>query len=168
VFTEARLRLSVPFRNMLDYFTARNWQILAQPPSWKVVPVGCWRLLILIHRIRNYSLYLGTISAISNLREQVMPWWQGTQLIWIKWLNRLINQLSNFMGFESRQGQVFSLLHVVQTGSGFHPTSCPMGTGGSFLGGKEVGTWSWLITSNYSEVKKMWIYICTPPYAFTA
>jgi hypothetical protein len=33
--------------------------------------------------------------------------------------------------FESREGQEFSL-HVVQTGSGVHPTSYPMGTGDSF------------------------------------
>jgi hypothetical protein len=33
-------------------------------------------------------------------------------------------------------GQKFSLLHVVQTGFGVHPTSYPMGTGGSFPVGK--------------------------------
>jgi hypothetical protein len=33
-------------------------------------------------------------------------------------------------GFDSRQGQDFSLLHNVQTGSGAHPASYPMGTGG--------------------------------------
>jgi hypothetical protein len=38
--------------------------------------------------------------------------------------------------FESRWGQEFSLLHVVQTGSGVHLTPYPMGTGGSFPGGK--------------------------------
>jgi hypothetical protein len=35
--------------------------------------------------------------------------------------------------------QDFSLLHSVQTGSGAHPASYPMGTGGSFPGGKAVG-----------------------------
>jgi hypothetical protein len=30
----------------------------------------------------------------------------------------------------------FSLLHVVQTDSGVHPASYPMGTGGSFSGVK--------------------------------
>jgi hypothetical protein len=30
----------------------------------------------------------------------------------------------------------FSVLHVVQTGSGVHPTSYPMGTGAFLLGGK--------------------------------
>jgi hypothetical protein len=33
----------------------------------------------------------------------------------------------------------FSLLHVVQTGSGVHPTSYLMGTGGSFPGDKAAG-----------------------------
>jgi hypothetical protein len=33
----------------------------------------------------------------------------------------------------------FSLLHVFQTCSGAHPASYPMGTGGSFPGGKAAG-----------------------------
>jgi hypothetical protein len=31
-----------------------------------------------------------------------------------------------------RQGKEFSFLHVVKIGSGVHPASYPMGTGGSF------------------------------------
>jgi hypothetical protein len=42
--------------------------------------------------------------------------------------------------FESRWGQEFSLLRVVQTGSGVYSTSYPMCTGGSFPGGKAAGT----------------------------
>jgi hypothetical protein len=38
--------------------------------------------------------------------------------------------------------------HVVQTGSGAHPASYPMGTWGSFPGGKAAGTWSWPLTSS--------------------
>jgi hypothetical protein len=41
--------------------------------------------------------------------------------------------------FESRYVQEFPLLNVVQTGSGVHPTSCLMSTGGSFPGGKAAG-----------------------------
>jgi hypothetical protein len=37
--------------------------------------------------------------------------------------------------FESRWGQEFSVLQIVQTGAEVHPTY-PMGTGGSFPGGK--------------------------------
>jgi hypothetical protein len=40
---------------------------------------------------------------------------------------------------ESQQGQEFSLLHIVQTSSGVHPSSSPMGTGGSFPWGKAAG-----------------------------
>jgi hypothetical protein len=45
-------------------------------------------------------------------------------------------------------GQEFSPPHVVQTGSGVHPTSYPMRTGGSFPGGKAAGVWNWPLTSN--------------------
>jgi len=38
---------------------------------------------------------------------------------------------------------VHTLRHCVQT----HPASNPMGNGGSFSGGKAVGTWSWPFTS---------------------
>jgi hypothetical protein len=41
--------------------------------------------------------------------------------------------------FESQWAQEFSLLQIVQTGSEVHPTSYPMGTGGSFPGGKAAG-----------------------------
>jgi hypothetical protein len=36
-------------------------------------------------------------------------------------------------------GKEFSLLQIVQTPSEVHPTSYPMGTGGSFPGGKAAG-----------------------------
>jgi hypothetical protein len=42
--------------------------------------------------------------------------------------------------FESQEGKKFSLLHMVQTDSGGHPTAYKMGTGGSFPGGKAAGT----------------------------
>jgi hypothetical protein len=41
--------------------------------------------------------------------------------------------------FEYWKGQEFSLLHIVQTGSGAHPASYPMGSGGSFPGVKWQG-----------------------------
>jgi hypothetical protein len=36
----------------------------------------------------------------------------------------------------------FSLLYSVQTDSGAHSASYPMGAGGYFPGGKAVGVWS--------------------------
>jgi hypothetical protein len=47
-----------------------------------------------------------------------------------------------------KEGQKFSLLHSVQTGSEAHPASYPMGTGGSFPGGKAAAAWGWPLTSN--------------------
>jgi hypothetical protein len=41
----------------------------------------------------------------------------------------------------------FSLHHRVQNVSGAHPASYPMGTRGSFPGGKAAGAWSWPLTS---------------------
>jgi len=32
--------------------------------------------------------------------------------------------------------------------SGIHPASYPIGIGGSFLGSKAAGAWSWIFTSN--------------------
>jgi hypothetical protein len=40
----------------------------------------------------------------------------------------------------------FSLCHRVQNGFGAHPASYPMGTRGSFPGGKAGGAWSWPLT----------------------
>jgi hypothetical protein len=63
-------------------------------------------------------------------------------------------------------GEYFSLLHVVETGSGAHPASYPMGNLGPFGGCKapvrEVE--HSFLTSD--EVKKAWIYTSTPPYVF--
>jgi hypothetical protein len=46
-----------------------------------------------------------------------------------------------------------------------HSASYSIGTGGSFPKGKAAGAWSW---PDSAEIKKMWIYTSTPPYAFTA
>jgi hypothetical protein len=65
--------------------------------------------------------------------------------------------------FKSRQCQEFSLLHVVQTGSGVHSPSYPITTGGSFPRGEAEHS-----PLANAEDKKMWIYISTPTYAFMA
>jgi len=41
----------------------------------------------------------------------------------------------------------FSLWHCAQTGSGAHPASYLMCTGGPFPGFKVAGLWSWPLTS---------------------
>jgi hypothetical protein len=61
-----------------------------------------------------------------------------------------------------------SILHVVQTGSGVHPTSYPIGTGGSFSGIKQLEHEADNSPPFSVEVKKMYVYTFTLPYAFMA
>jgi hypothetical protein len=58
------------------------------------------------------------------------------------YLSRYINWAEE-PGFDSMQGQeIFSPLHVVHTGSTAHTAFYPMGTGGSFPGGRAAGALS--------------------------
>jgi hypothetical protein len=61
-----------------------------------------------------------------------------------------------------------SLLHNVQTGSGVHPTSYKMGTGGSFPGIERQGREADHSPPTSAEFKKMWNYTSTPLYVFMA
>jgi hypothetical protein len=70
--------------------------------------------------------------------------------------------------FGSLYCKEFSLLHVVDTGSGVHPTSYPIDTGGSFPGDKAPGREADHSPPTSADVKKVWIYTSTPPYAFMA
>jgi hypothetical protein len=59
----------------------------------------------------------------------------------------------------------FCLQHIVQTGSGAHPASYPMGMGEIFLEDKVAG-----LTTHLQVVpmprKCGWVYACTAPCAF--
>jgi hypothetical protein len=70
-------------------------------------------------------------------------------------------------GRSSSHGRGKNFLHIVQTGSGVHPASYPMGTGGSLPGGKAAEARSYLPPIS-AKVKKTWIYISIPPYTFMA
>jgi hypothetical protein len=61
-------------------------------------------------------------------------------------------------------GKRFSLLHVVQTDSGVHPASYPMGKGGSLPVCKAARAWSWPLTSIYCQGQEWWSYTSTSPY----
>jgi hypothetical protein len=63
----------------------------------------------------------------------------------------------------------FSLHHRFQDGSGAHQASYPMGTRGSFPGGKAAGVWSWPPTFIYCRGQRMRGAIPpVPQYAFIA
>jgi hypothetical protein len=60
----------------------------------------------------------------------------------------------------------FSLLHVVQAGSGVQPASCPMGTGALSPGVKRQGREADHSPPSNADVTKTCIYTSIPPYAF--
>jgi hypothetical protein len=64
--------------------------------------------------------------------------------------------------FESQYGQEFSLLHVVQTGSGAKP---PIQLVPGALSPRREADHS---PPTSADVKNTWIYTSTPPYAFMA
>jgi hypothetical protein len=66
--------------------------------------------------------------------------------------------------FESRQGQNFSPLHVVQTYYGVQPAAYSMSTVGFFLGDKAAGRKTDQSSPTSAEVKNTWVYIPTLPY----
>jgi hypothetical protein len=78
--------------------------------------------------------------------------------------------LEDYGGGSSRPDSVkkFSLLRIVQTGSGVHPTSYKMGTAGSIPGVKRQGREADHSPPTSAEVKKMWNYTSTPLYVFMA
>jgi hypothetical protein len=96
--------------------------------------VGTLRYLIFI-------ISLGLISKVKNLLKYNSR-------------NSSVGTATNY-GLDDRMNGVripagagdFSLRHRVQTGSGAHQVSYPVGTGGSFPGGKAAGAWSWPLTS---------------------
>jgi hypothetical protein len=55
---------------------------------------------------------------------------------------------------------------LVPAGSGVHPTSYPMGTGALSPGVRRQRREADHSPPTSAEVKKMWIYTSTPPYAF--
>jgi hypothetical protein len=59
-------------------------------------------------------------------------------------------------------------LQIVQTDSEVHPTFFPMGTGALSPWVKRTGREVDHSPPTSAEVKKMWIYTSTPPYAFMA
>jgi hypothetical protein len=65
-------------------------------------------------------------------------------------------------------GQEFSLLYAVQTGSGAHPASYPMGKAALSPGIKRPGRETDHSPPTSSEVKKTWVYTSTFPYVFMA
>jgi hypothetical protein len=73
--------------------------------------------------------------------------------------------LHNWGSIRSRSREVyFSLHHHIQTTSGTHPVSYPMGTGGSFPEDKQLGHEAAHSRPSSPKIKNVWSYTSTPPY----
>jgi hypothetical protein len=82
---------------------------------------------------------------------------------------RLNFGLDNWGSFPSKGSDgIFSLHHRVQTGSGAHPASYPMGTGRSFSGVKQLGYEADHSPPSSAEVKNVWNDTSIPQYVFMA
>jgi hypothetical protein len=76
-----------------------------------------------------------------NMISTELRIWPIAQSVW--WLALGLDDRDSITG----RSRDFSLRHRIQTGSGIHPTSFPLGRVLSFLGGKVTGAWSWPLTS---------------------
>jgi hypothetical protein len=70
--------------------------------------------------------------------------------------------------FDSRYGQEFSLLLVVQTSCGVHPASYPVCAGETLTRIKRPGRETRHSPPTSAEVKETWIYTSTPLYVLMA
>jgi hypothetical protein len=94
--------------------------------------------------IKKYSYIRGCIQKFpdcvtTKYTTTINTRWEETQRVMAAKLIRLTHKIAIQL----------HLVHRVQNGSGAHPASYPMGTRGSFLGGKATGAWSWPLTSIY-------------------
>jgi hypothetical protein len=98
-----------------------------------------------------------TISVGLCLTEELG--WRGRYSDWLR--------AGRPRGLSSSPGRVKNFHFSKSSGSGVHPTSYLIGTRGSFPGGvKRPGHEADPSPPTSAEVKKMWIYTFTPPYAF--
>jgi hypothetical protein len=70
--------------------------------------------------------------------------------------------------FEYRWRHEFSLLHSVQTGSGAHPASYPIGKGALSPEVNRQGREADRSPPTSADFKKTWVYTSTTPYVFMA
>jgi hypothetical protein len=104
------------------------------------------------------------ILCLFSFNEHINCWMQGSS---VSVVIRLQAGRPRFDSWRRHRRNSF-LRHRVQTGSGLHPASYLMGTGGSFAGNKAAGSWSWQLTPSSAEVKNSWSYTSTPTYVFIA
>jgi hypothetical protein len=117
--------------------------------------------------VKFSGMSLLTSRLTTNLEDQGLYYfWPLT--LWPGRRDSVVGIATGYGLFESRKGREFSLLHVVETGSGVHPASYPMGPGILSQGVKRPECEADHSPPTSAEVKKIWIYTFIPPYAFMA
>jgi hypothetical protein len=85
--------------------------------------------------LRNWILHQNVVLFCTSLVS-----WQDRPFASLRAPSYFARDLSIAVG-RGYEGSLSLLHRYVQTGSGVHPASCPMGIGDSFAGGKAAGTW---------------------------
>jgi hypothetical protein len=119
------------------------WNIRYNWSRWLVA----WRRVVLWHCVLSYSnLSLTSVRHVTVHRT----------INWIFLVLKIRKQeLRQWSGVRVPAGAGdFSFHHRVQTGSGAHPASYPMGTGASFRGGKAAGSGADHSSPSSAEVKE--------------
>jgi hypothetical protein len=111
--------------------------------SWKIPPSTTYNKkhvdYIVTMGQKIYKKILATITCIITIlaiKTNMDPYWSRDSVAGIATGYGLDDRGSEFVSWYRLE---FSLLHVVQTDSRVNPTSYPMGTVGSFPGGKAAG-----------------------------
>jgi hypothetical protein len=81
--------------------------------------------------------YKSLVQAVLRILKKHLAF-QGIRMVHLVY-QLAMDWMTEGSEFEPWQGQVYSLLHVVQTGCGAHPGFCPMCIRGSIPGGKAAG-----------------------------
>jgi hypothetical protein len=98
------------------------------------------RYVYVIHTV--YITKCSSLSCVQNLAQNKLNFnfclhWIRNSSVGIETAYVLDDQ--GGAGFQVPLGKKFLLLHIVHTGSGVHPSSYKMSTGGLFPGGKAAG-----------------------------
>jgi hypothetical protein len=101
-----------------------------------------WRGARLKHTDFTFTLYEPKFHFGKSRNWTKLKYWSSVSIALGDWLE----DRSSRVRFPAGAGN-FSLLHRVQNGSGARSASHPMGTVGSFPGGKAARAWSWPLTS---------------------
>jgi hypothetical protein len=104
-----------------------------------------------------------TESALLNSKTVITSFFHTTEYL----AQSLSYGLDNWGSIPGRD-RCFSHLHLVQTGSGAHPGSYPMGTGGNSPRVKMLGREADHSPLSSAEFKNAWSCTSTPPYIFMA